>query len=238
MPARLFLAFVVFVVCAASLRAQSARVPQPDGRRLRLGTDSMEVFLIRGGERGRTGIVVDRLDTVRVDGEVRFHRVYSRIDSILGNGVDTLVDRFPDLVPRRVVSQSDGGGTELLTWRDGRITGSVEQPGQEKRSIDTTVATSLYSGASFDLIVRASPLADGYSIAAAAYSGRKGARRFTARVAGSEKLAEFGDTWRVVADYGGLPVTFWITKSSRRLVRQLVHVASGTELLFQVPRGS
>jgi hypothetical protein len=42
----------------------------------------------------------------------------------------------------------------------------------------------------------------------------------------------------VDADYGGLSVTFWIAKSSRRLVRQLIHVASGTELLFLAARGS
>jgi hypothetical protein len=229
---------IAFVVCASSLQAQSVRAPQPDGRRLQLGTDSMEVFLVRGGDRLRTGTIVDRLDTIRVDGEVRFQRVYSRIDSILGNGVDTLIDRFPDLVPRSVASRSDGGGTETLLWREGRLTGSVGQPGQAKRLIDTTVAFSLYSGASFDLIVRASPLADGYSIATSGYSGRKGARRFSARVVGSEKLPNFGDTWRVDADYGGLPVTFWIAKSSRRLVRQLIHVASGTELLFLGARGS
>ena len=157
MHTRLF--FVVFGL-AIPLHAQSPREPKPDARRLQLGTDSLEVYLVRQGDRQRTGTIIDRLDTVRVDGELRLQRVYRRIDAALGNGVDTLVDRFPDLAPRRVRSRSDDGGTEILDWSSGRITGMVDQPGRPRRSIDTAVTPSVYSGASFDLVVRASPLTD------------------------------------------------------------------------------
>jgi hypothetical protein len=235
MHTRLFVALLGYGV---SLQAQSVREPTPDGRRLQLGTDSLQVFVVRERRPHRTGTIVDRLDTIRVDGELRLQRVYRRTDVILGNGVDTLVDHFPDLLPRGVQSRSDGGGTELLAWRAGRLTGTVEQPGKAKRSIDTTAAPSLYSSASFDLVLRASPLADGYEIAVSAYSGRRGATILTAKVIGAERLAGLGDTWRVEANFAGLSVTYWIGKNSRRLIREVIRFSPETELMFVAARGS
>jgi hypothetical protein len=235
MHTRLLLALLA---SAISLQAQGVSEPRPDGRRLQLGTDSLDVFVVRQGQQQKTGIIVDQLDTVRVGGELRIQRIYSRTDVALGNGVDTLVDRFPDLAPRSVRSHSEGGGTEILVWRGGRVTGSVEPTGRNKRSIDTSAAPQLYSSASFDLILRASPLTGGYELAAQTYSGRQGARTLTARVIASEVLPGFGDTWRVDADFAGRAVTFWIAKTSRRLIRQLIQVAPGTELLITARGGT
>src|SRR5437868_13710164 len=99
------LLLVVLLGCGVSLHAQPVREPKPDARRLQLGTDSLEVFVVRQRQPQRTGTIVDRLDTIRVNGEVRLQRVYRRTDVILGNGVDTLVDAFPDLAPRNVQSR-------------------------------------------------------------------------------------------------------------------------------------
>jgi len=220
----------------ASLHAQQVREPKPDGRRLQLGTDSLEVFIVRQRQWQRTGTIVDRLDTIRVGGELRLQRVYRRTDAVLGNGVDTLIDHFPDLAPRSAHSRSDDGGTELLAWSAGRITGTLDQPAKSTRSIDTTVAPSLYSSASFDLILRASPLAEGYEIAVSAYSARRGATMLTGKVIGTELLAGLGDTWRVDANFGGISVTFWIAKTSRRLIREIVRVSPEIEFVFAVAR--
>jgi hypothetical protein len=230
------LLLVALLGSGVSLQAQPVREPKPDGRRLRLGTDSLEVFIVRQRQWQRTGTIVDRLDTIRVDGELRLQRVYRRTDTVLGNGVDTLVDHFPDLAPRSVQSRSDGGGTERLTWSAGRVTGTLEQPAKEKQSIDTTVAPSLYSSASFDLILRASPLAEGYEITVSAYSARRGATMLTAKVIGAETLAGLGDTWRVDANFGGISVTFWIARTSRRLIREIVRVSPEIEFVFAVAR--
>ena len=108
--------FFALCACGASLQAQSIHEPQPDGRRLRLGTDSLEVFIIRQGQQQRTGTILDRLDTVRVNGELRFRRVYLRVDLVLGNGVDTLVDRFPDVAPRSVRSWSEHEEAADTAW--------------------------------------------------------------------------------------------------------------------------
>ena len=224
---------ICFLLAAAtSLHAQSSREPKPDARRLRLGTDTLEVFVVRQGRPLRTGTIVDRLDTVRVDGELLLRRVYRRTDVALGDGVDTLVDRFPDLSPHTVRSTSAGGGTETLTWRAGRLTGTVEQRDKPTRAIDTTAAPSTYSRSSVDLILRASPLAVGYEVAVPAYSARQGGGTITARVTASETLPGFGETWRVEGNYAGMSVTFWIAARTRRVVRQIIRVAPGTELLY------
>lgn len=221
---------------SGTIQAQAKPVAGLNPKLLRLTTDSLEVYLVRQGERYRSGTIVDALDTVRVNDELLLQRVYRRTDVALGNGVDTLVDAFADLTLRRIDSRSDEGGVEHEEWRGGRIVGVVEQSGKPARQIDTAVARGAYSSASFDLVVRAAPLVDGYAVTVSAFSGRQGAKTVSARVAASETLFPFGATWRVEADFGGRSATFWITKDSRRLVRQLVHVAPGLEILILATR--
>lgn len=76
----------------------------------------------------------------------------------------------------------------------------------------------------------------GYAVTVPAFSGRRGAKTISAKVAGSETVPGFGAAWRVEAHLGGRSVTFWITKDSRRLVRQLVRVAPGIGFLILADR--
>ncbi len=187
------------------------------------------------GEQRRTGVIIDQIDTVTVDGETMFRRVCRTTDVLLGNSVDTLVDAFAGLQPRSVRSHSDRA-TERLDWRANRVVGAFEESDKPSRSVDSPAPPGWYSPASFDLIVRASPLADGYEISVPSFSGRDGSRVLTAKVTGSELTDDYGDTWRVEADIAGLPVTFWISKTSRRLVREVMHVSPGTEIVFVAAR--
>jgi len=225
-----------FLLAAAllsgTIEAQARPVSRLDTKLLRLTTDSLEVYVVRQGKQGRSGTIVDALDTVRVNGELCLQRVYSRTDVALGDGVDTLVDAFADVTLRLIDSRSDGGGVEHLEWRSGRIVGVIEQGGRPARQIDSAAANGVYSSASFDLILRAAPLANGYTVTIPAFSGRQGAKTVSAKVAGSETLPRFGATWRLDVDFGGRSATFWITKDSRRLVRQIVHVLPGLEILI------
>jgi hypothetical protein len=230
------LSLLLACALAVPLRAQ-AHGPAPDARLLQLGTDSLAISLVRDGQRRPTGFVIDRLDTARVDGELRLRRVYRTTDALLGNGVDTLLDQFPSLSPRTVSSRSDRAGSESLTWRNGHIVGVAALPGQPEHSIDTTVSPAVYGGASFDLILRSSPLAVGYTVVIPAYVGRQGSQTLTARVAASESVPGTGETWRVEADFAGLPVTFWIAKNSRRLVRQVITVGPNAQIEFDLAPG-
>jgi hypothetical protein len=216
--------------------AQSKPVAKLNPRLLQLTTDSLQIYIVREGQRHNTGAIVDALDTVRVNGELRLQRIYTRADRVLGNGVDTLVDAYADLRLRFVDSRSDGGGVEHVEWRDGRVVGTVEQTGKPTRQVDTAAASGVYSSASFDLILRAAPLAQGYALTISAFSGRQGAKTLSARVVASETLPQLGASWRVEADLGGRSATYWIAKDSRRVMRELVRVAPGIEVLILAHR--
>jgi hypothetical protein len=220
------------VLLASTSHAQTKTVAGLNPRLLRLATDSVEVYVVRQGDRQRTGTIVDALDTVRVNGELRLQRIYSRTDEVLGNGVDTLVDAFADLRLRLIDSRSDGGGVEHEEWRNGHVVGVVEQSGKPVRQVDTAAASGVYSSSSFDLIVRSAPLAQGYTLTISAFSGRQGAKTISAKVAASETLPRFGAAWRVEADLGGRSATFWIAKNSRRVVREVVRVTPGIDVLL------
>jgi len=232
---------VLIAVLTAHANAQStqsggAGPPHPDGRLLRLTTDSLEVYVVRHGQAQRTGLIVDRLDTARVNGEVVLRRVYRTDDAVLGFSLDTLIDVLPDLHARSVRT-AGSRAIEELDWKADRVTGTVEQQGKAERGIDERVPEGGgYSFASFDVILRASPLADGYAVAVPAFSGQEGAAVLTARVVGSEDVSGYGDTWRVDADFSGMSVSFWISKTSRRLVRQVMRIAPGAEIHFIAPR--
>ena len=75
-----FYSLIILAVSATSVVAQTPAAPQPDGRRLRLGSDSLEVYIIRMGQPQRTGYLIDRLDTVRVNGETMLRRIYRTTD--------------------------------------------------------------------------------------------------------------------------------------------------------------
>src|SRR5512146_1615680 len=83
---------LVVALVSGTIQAQTKPIAGLDPSLLRLTTDSLEVYLVRQGNRHRTGTIVDALDTVRVNDELRLQRVYRRTDAVLGNGVDTLVD--------------------------------------------------------------------------------------------------------------------------------------------------
>jgi len=227
---------LTIALVSTTVHAQPKPVARLDPGLLRLKTDSLEVYVVRQGKQGRSGTIVDALDTVRVDGELRLRRVYTRTDALLGDGVDTLVDAFGDITLRQADSRSEGGGVEHLEWRSGRLTGSIEQSGRPARQIDTVAANGVYNSASFDLILRAAPLANGYTLTLPAFNGRQGAKIVSAKVAGSETLPRFGATWRLDIDFGGRTGTFWITKDSHRLVRQLVNVTPAIQFLLLTSR--
>ena len=121
-----FHSLIVLAVTATSALAQTPSAPQPDGRRLRVASDSLEIYVVRLGQPQRTGYLVDRLDTVRVNGETLLRRVYRTTDPVLGSRVDTLIDAFATLQPRTVRSRSDRG-TERLDWQTTRVVGVVDE---------------------------------------------------------------------------------------------------------------
>ena len=120
-----FSSTILLALTAATALAQTSAGPQPDGRRLHLSADSLEVYVVQLGESRRTGYLIDRLDTVRVDGETMLRRIRRTADAVLGRSADTLVHALATLQPRTVRLHSDRG-VERLDWQTSRLVGVGE----------------------------------------------------------------------------------------------------------------
>ena len=85
----------------------------------------------------------------------------------------------------------------------------------------------VYDDAAFDLVVRASPLRDGFRVVVPSYViGANAVSNFTASVAGRESI-DGHECWVVKATVTGMPVSFWIDAESRRLRRQVMEPRVG-----------
>lgn len=224
-------AAILFACFPSALGAQAEPVPGIDATRLPLGLDSLAMYVIRNGDTIRTGTVWDEL---RVDGEgasSRLVRVYRSSDRARGIRLDTIIDAFPSLAPIRSSSRGTVAA-EQLSYSSGAITGWYRRAGGDSVALNVPLRSPVYGGASFDLVLRAAPLREGWRGEVPAFVGAGGAVwKLTAQVSGVDNVAG-EDCWRIDADYAGSAVTFWVGQTSRRLCRQLIEVAPGMELLF------
>jgi hypothetical protein len=160
-------------------------------------------------------------------------RVYRIDDALLGNRVDTIVDAWKSLSPRKYHSHSTSE-TVQLDWEGTRLRGIIKPSDKPSlAAVDEEFRQDAFDGASLDLILRASPLAPNYAVAVPVYVEGHGIITVTAKVA-AEEVVDGHASWRVDADFGGLPVSFWIAKDTRQLIKQVMHV-SGAELEFVAP---
>jgi hypothetical protein len=195
--------------------------------------DSLEIYVIRQGNRRRTGSIVDECRTTGADDARLMTRIYRTTAAVLGNRLDTIVDAWGSLQPRSYHSRSSHEVVQL-DWSAGRLRGKVQSEGKPSATVDEDSKAGMYNSASFDVILRASPLAANYSLAVPAYVPGSGVATLTARVVGEEAI-DGQSAWRIDADFTGLSVTFWIAKNTRQLLKQVMHVAPGTDIEFVVP---
>ena len=212
----------------------SAAVPNTvDGRRLRPGADTLAIYLIRGSDTVRTGTVIDRL---WVD-DARLNRVYSSVDQVLGNRLDTIVSRLTDLRPISYRSRSSRLAAQLVFDRD-TVAGWLRLVSGDSVAVRVPLAGTVYDAASFDLVARASDLRDDLRLAVASFLvGSNTVGSLEGRVDGSADV-DGRACWVFKAVFGGLPVSFWIDKESRTLRRQLMQLGVDTSVLFAVPRAA
>src|SRR6267378_4085502 len=147
------------LVATRALEGQGTRL-KLDTQRLGSRADTLAVFLIRGTDTVRTGAVVDE---IRVEKE-RLIRVYSTTDRVLGNGLDTIISSRDGLRPIAYRTRS-ASRIARLSFRDLEITGWTRLPNGDSTEVRESLPAVVYDGASFDLIIRASPLRDGFSLA-------------------------------------------------------------------------
>ena len=216
---------------ALGLPIAASAQSRPSGVLLRPGIDSLAVFMVRGADTARTGTVVDEL-SIDVEGSRRvWRRVYRSSDRILGNRLDTLVDDQATLRPVRHASRSSRS-VELLSFGPQRVKGWMRLPNGDSVTVDVPLTGDAYNSSTVDLVLRASPLSDGWETTVSMFlPNTRTSVPLTARVRGSDTVDGIA-TWRVDADFTGMPVTFWIAKDSRQLVRQAMHIRPDVTILF------
>jgi hypothetical protein len=217
---------------AVSLPAQDAA---PDAGRLALGTDTLAIFAIHGTDTTATGMVIDHLRTHQSGDRALLVRTYRSNDQLLGTRLDTIVDQFPTLAPVRHRSRATRG-SERLDFDVDRDTGVLHLANGDSVTVDQALATRIINSSSFDVALRASPLAEGWSAEIPAFLPTiRAVVNLRARVAGVDSIA--GATcWRVEAEFAGTPVTFWIEQSTRKLRQQLMVIRPDFRILFAQPR--
>ena len=224
------------VAALASLAACSPDAPAGlDGRLLPARTDTLAIYLIRGTDTVRSGRTIDELKVVDENGRALLHRVYRTEDDRLGTRVDTLVDEQRSLAPVRQRSSSTQS-REVLDFGAGRVRGWLRAESGDSLPIDVAIGDSVRNASSFDLVVRASALAEGWQATVPAFlPNTRAVEPMRAAVTGSEQVAG-SQTWRVDADFAGMPVTFWIDKGTRAIRRQVIRMGPDATVLYDAAR--
>lgn len=221
---------LAFVMIASTSPAQAPTPPNVDPAKLSCRTDTLAIFLVRQGVRQQTGTVIDECHP-EGSGAARVRmRIYISRDAVLGNRVDTVIDSWTSLEPRSYHSVASHEIVRL-DWLGSHLRGRIETEGKAPVAVDEQLRSRVYNGASFDTMIEASPLAANYAVEIPAYVPGRGVVTLTAKVVG-EEMIDGQASWRVDADFTGLAVTFWIAKSSRRLLKQVLHAAPGTDIEF------
>ena len=224
-------------VAVDAVQVQSQSAPDPRGSRLTEHVDTLESFLIRGRDTTRYGRAIDELRIVERQGRRVLQRVYR--SEALGSGaqVDTLIDDFETLAPIQQTSRSSRA-IELIAFSSSRAIGWMWQPTGDSLRIDVPLNGRTFSSSSFDLVLRASPLADGWRTSVPAFvTSSRAVVPMTARVNGKE-VVDGVSCFRVDAEFQGMPVTFWIAEASRRMCKQEMRPQVGLVLLFRSPKAT
>jgi hypothetical protein len=227
----------VLAVLAVRAGAQGVpgapEAPRVDAALLRLGADSMQIYIVKGDKRDRLGTVRDEL---HADGEARLRRVVRATNVLFGASLDTAYFRLPGLQPLGHRSYAAGGSERLDFARDS-VVGVVTLPGDAPKRMAWAADPALYDPSGLDLLLRAAPLAPGFAHRVRlVIATMDTVVEASARVTGSDPVAVEGgrlvDTWVVEVDHGGARSTVWIEKRTRRLARRVVPFAPGSHLLM------
>jgi hypothetical protein len=224
----LYFGALLLAASAGTATGQAAGpLPKVDGHRIPLGVDTFAIFVLRGRDTIRTGSVRDQITS---DG-TNLIRVYWSIDKVLGDQLDTIVDRLSDLSP---VSYH-GRSSEFLAQVDFdslAATGWIRLVNGDSTGLSLPLPHPIYGGTSFDLVARAAELAPGMRVSVPVFLVEsRSISTLPGSVVGSESV-DGHDCWMFRGDFGAMPVTFWIDKSSRTLRRQLMQIRADMGILF------
>jgi len=201
----------------ASAFGQNASAgPHFDSGRLRFGTDTFAAYVINGTDTSLNGYVITSLET----NGARLTRTYSEVGQIISTE-DTIVDRRDDFRPLAHSTHSPYY-VAWIAFDSAAVTGWQRLPNGDSVVVRVALPFPMYNAASFDLIVRASPLQDRFEVSLPGFrTGPNSIVTMRGRVTGAEAV-DGHDCWVFKGDNANTPVTFWIDKQSAALRRQLI----------------
>jgi hypothetical protein len=207
-----------------------------DGTRLRAGMDTLHVWRMQGTDSTRTGTIIDELRVSDEGGQRVLRRSYRTIDDARGTSVDSMVDRLPSLAPLEHRSYGSNETTSIR-FADGRVKGTIRPTTGDSVVLDSPVPEGIINFASFDLAVRAAPLAVGLQAEVPALLASQ--RAIAPLRIHVTRLEQIGGMrcWRVEAEFTGMPVIFWVSEETRTLCRQEMRPGPGVVLVFARPAG-
>lgn len=221
-----------FSVAPFHLAAQAGPISGVDGERLKLGVDSMEIFLVRGSDTVSTGMAWDELSHTQWRGAPALRRIYRSRDRVLGVRVDTIIDEPGSLRPLSHRSRT-ARSRESLDFSSEHVVGWTYDASGDSTAVAIDIPAGVYNGSSFDLLLRAAPLSEDWAVEIPSFVASSGrVLPLRARVVEKEIIGR-QDCWRVDGDFGGTPVTFWIEEQSRDLCQQVMEFGPGIHILFR-----
>lgn len=204
--------------------------PHLDGHLLPIEADTYAVYIVRDRDTVPTGSLVDRLLS---DGHL-LTRIYDQEDRVLGPQHDSIISALDDLHP---VAYHSLTNHELshLTYASGRVQGWSRLANGDSVGVDLPLPDLVYDGSSYDLVVRAADLREGFTLTVPAFLvGPNTVGSITGRVTGSASITGH-DCWVFEAHFAGMPVTFWIDKRTPALRQQLMQPSVRFGILFAAP---
>ncbi|MDR0786440.1 MAG: hypothetical protein LBG44_01000 [Gemmatimonadota bacterium] len=226
------LLFLLVLLPLNTLTAQTSSI-RPE--LIRSGVDTLYSYLINRSDTVEIGFVIDEISRVPGGDRSTIRRVYISQDQVRGISVDTILDDALTLKPIALRHRSSGN-LALFDFGEELVEGWMMLANGDSVAVSTPISNKVYGSSTFDLVLRSSPLEEGWRTEVSAFlASTRTAVPLQARVDGSEDIGG-NPAWRIQADFAGTPVTFWVDKASRSLVRQSMRINPDLELLTTAQR--
>ncbi|MDB4950635.1 MAG: hypothetical protein JWM27_3284 [Gemmatimonadetes bacterium] len=201
-------------------------------RAVRESTDTLQMVMEKDGVVLPVAQLVIETSLARsAAGGAVVHRVEATRSRMVPSTVDSFQLAAATLAP--VSQRTHEDRVVALDFDGAAIRGTIAE-GEMAGPVEITLPIAVWYDNAMDLLLGALPLADGYTASLPTYDDVAAAVVWRdVRVAGTEKVpgdGEMVDAWRVETTRKGRASTYWIEKSSGRMMRWAQPLASGAQM--------
>ncbi len=199
------------------------------------GREVMRVFAVLGKKEREVGTAIDDVRRVTIQGQPALLRVQT-VSTSAFSSVDTAFYQSATLAPISLSSRTQRRAlSERFDCR--RVTGWLAPVAGEQRLLDERLDQPIWDPVSLDLVLRALPLRERYTVRLPVYLADAGGKTMAnARVIGlvrpKDRRGNRVDAWLVEGELNGSGFSLWIGKDSRALLGQIYTLPDGGQLKF------